>query len=299
MALILQLLLNWPHFMVSYRLLYRQPNCFKQFFGSTLVVPGILILLIAIILLLAESSPEQVSLSFLMSYGFWLTASFYLAWHYVGQAWGCFSAFSMLSGHSWSPVQKRLLHWSFKSLIAWHVIWAARLLPAMPWIEWLQTDSVYLVASCLAMTGFIVSGYLLLPAWIKGKIDVRSIGIWFSLFFWYFAIYSNPSSIFWVQIAHSLQYMVFVTRVEANRPQPTNSKLSTTARIQLVYLGAILAGALVFYQAEMSTNLQSATPTLIGLLAIAINIHHYYVDSSIWKLRSEPTRALLFGHLKQ
>ncbi|WP_062269521.1 hypothetical protein [Endozoicomonas arenosclerae] len=298
-ALLLQLLLNWPHFMVSYRLLYRQPDCFKRFPGATLIVPGILVLLIALIGSLANSTPEHVSLSLLLSYGFWLIASFYLAWHYVGQAWGCFSAFTLLSGHQWNTHEKRILHWCFRSLILWHVVWAARFLPTVSWVDWLQHDTVYLLVSGLAFSGFVVSGCLLLPAWKKGQIDVRTVGIGFSLFFWYLAIFLNPAAIFWVQIAHSLQYLVFVTRVEANRPAPSHPKVSSSTRIKLIYLGCVIAGAAVFYQAEMNANLQSATPTLIGLLAIAINIHHYYVDSSIWKLRNEPTRALLFGHLKK
>lgn len=298
MALLLQLLLNWPHFMVSYRLLYRQSDCLKRFTCAAVIIPGLLAALVAATWLLAQGSPEQMNLSLLMSYGLWLIASFYLAWHYVGQAWGCLSTFTILSGHKWTPLQKHILYWSLRVLIVWHVVWAARLLPAMPWIEWIQSDLLYQITSCLAIVSFILSGYLLLPAWKAGKIDIRAIGIWFSIFFWYFAIYCSSDSIFWVQLAHSLQYLVFVARVEANQQAPSNPKIPVAVRVQLVYLGAVFAGALVFWQAELSTNLQSATPTLIGLIAIAINIHHYYVDSSIWKLRDAPTRSLLFGHLK-
>ena len=298
MALLLQLLINWPHFMVSYRLLYRQPGCIKRFPGASVAVPGLLVVLISIVWLLGKGVPDEVSQSLLIAYGLWLVASFYLAWHYVGQAWGCLSAFSLLSGHHWSTRQKSVLHWSLRVLIVWHVVWAAQLLPDMPWIHWIQTDTVFIAASYLALASFVLSGALLLPAWKKRQIDLRSIGVWFSLYFWYLAIYSDSSFIFWAQFAHALQYLVFAARVELNRSVEPSAKVPVMLRLQLTYAGSVLAGAVIFWQAELSTSLQSATPTIIGLLAIAINIHHYYVDSTIWKLRDAPTRALLFGHLR-
>lgn len=297
MAILLQLLLNWPHFMISYRLLYQQPESCRRFPGATIAVPGLLVLLIMVIWFLGKGSQDEVSKSLLISYIMWLVASFYLAWHYVGQAWGCISTFSLLSKQQWSPWQKSILHWSLRLLIVWHVVWAAQLLPSMPWVGWVQNEAVYKIASYLALFSFVVSGMLVFPAWKKRQIDLRTMGVWFSIYLWYLAIYFDSSFIFWAQLSHALQYLVFASRVELNQSVGGDTKIPARIRVQLTYAGSVVAGALIFWQSELSANLNSATPTIIGLLAIAINIHHYYVDSAIWKLRDAPTRALLFGHL--
>ena len=34
------------------------------------------------------------------------------------------------------------------------------------------------------------------------------------------------------------------------------------------------------------------------IIGIAVNIHHYYVDGSVWKMSNPRVRAQLFAHLR-
>jgi hypothetical protein len=297
-TLLFQLFINWPHFMVSYRLLYSQPHVFKRHKSAAIVVPLMLLGIVATIFFLSKGDEKQLGWSLLLGYIFWLIASFYLAWHYVGQAWGCFITFSLLVNHDWDNQKKLILYWSFRSLIAWHLVWAAQLLPDISLFAWLQSDLLYYGVATTAVVGCLASGSVVIMAWRAKQIDIRSLGIWFSIYFWYLAIFFDNKFILWVQLAHALQYLVFAARVELNHASlADNTIISKKTRTLFIYFCATFLGWLIFWQAELSTSLGSATPTIIGLVAIAINIHHYYVDSNIWKLRSNSTKRKLFSHI--
>src|SRR5690349_2848818 len=73
--------INMPHFMASYRLVYRDRETILKHKWASIYVPAILIVYIAIALWEAQTSPVLV----IVLVG---VASAYLAWHYTGQVWG-------------------------------------------------------------------------------------------------------------------------------------------------------------------------------------------------------------------
>jgi hypothetical protein len=115
----------------------------------------------------------------------------------------------------------------------------------------------------------------------------------------------DPRAIFWVQIAHALQYLAFPVRVEINRTRRNTtvpSRVVTHMAVYLIVLLAVSVAMAVWIPAramDVVTNWLGRRPgevTALSVLAF-LNIHHYFTDGVMWKLRNPAVREDLFGHL--
>jgi hypothetical protein len=87
--IILQAMINWQHFMASYRLLYKPSTNIKKHPWATAYVPILLVLAIIAALAMGSKPAQATNTIFIqqdIAYFMWLMAAFYLAWHYTGQA---------------------------------------------------------------------------------------------------------------------------------------------------------------------------------------------------------------------
>lgn len=74
----------------------------------------------------------------------------------------------------------------------------------------------------------------------------------------------------------------------------------------MIYLTVLLAGSIVasillpLGAMAVVTNWLGSRPGQVVGFAISafFNIHHYFTDGVVWKLRDPVVRADLFGHLK-
>ena len=116
----------------------------------------------------------------------------------------------------------------------------------------------------------------------------------------------RPAALFWVQIAHALQYLAFPVRVELNRTRAADA--GSPRRIALhmaVYAGVLLAVSFAVAQlVPVSTmgvvgNVFGEQPGRAApiLLLVFINIHHYFTDGVIWKISNPDVRRDLFAHV--
>src|SRR5207237_6270247 len=85
-----------------------------------------------------------------------------------------------------------------------------------------------------------------------GKLPpARALVAWLALFVWYAVIARDPKALFWIQIAHALQYLAFPIRVEMNR---TAASLGASARaagkvgLHMALYGAGLLGLSLLVQ---------------------------------------------------
>src|SRR5205085_905669 len=106
--------------------------------------------------------------------------------------------------------------------------------------------------------------------------------------------------IFWIQMAHAIQYLAFPVRVEMNR-----TERGSLARHMLIYgvllLGASVAVALVVPKALMGvvdhTFGEESGKSASILVLVFINIHHYFTDGVIWKISNPEVRRDLLAHV--
>ena len=212
-SVILTLLLNAPHFMASYGLLYYSQGVAARYRSASLYVPAfLLVYAIWTIYNAVQGRGGYVDLLLVVM-------GVYLALHYTGQVWGMMASFSYLDGTPFEPRERFLLRNSLWVLCFWQigwtlvqldapVAWLAKVLPgAMELLNWLLV--LTLIPVSFAFWSFCrrhkkaPSGRVILP-----------LG---ALYLWYAAIAQDPRALFWVQISHALQYIIFPLRVEANR----------------------------------------------------------------------------------
>jgi hypothetical protein len=292
-------LVNMPHFMASYRLVYRNRETINAHRWAAIYVPLILIAYIAFAVWQSRETDLYVSILMTVQGG-------YLAWHYTGQAWGMMATYTYLDGRSFQTVERRLVRGGLYLLLAWHVAWFfrwgfgdTRFGPLL--------ESLYFILSVLSAVALVAGlvGLAMMKARTGRFPPARALIAWGAIFVWYAAMARDPRAIFWVQIAHALQYLMFPVRVEINRTRRSGSgqsRLVTHMAAYLIVLVAVSVAMAVWIPAramDVVADWLGRRPgevTALSLLAF-LNVHHYFTDGVMWKLRNPAVREDLFGHL--
>ena len=301
--LILQALINWPHFLGAYSLLYRSTEQITKYKNATLIVPALLLIVLSLSIIFSDQEKSGViSINQSIAYITWLIAAFYLAWHYTGQSWGLIASFSHLSNTNWSHQEKKIIYLSIKILIAWHVIWGAQDLPAN-WLMGLQhlLPIAQNIINTICIIYFVIGLIVWLRVFIRQgrKLDKRIFIVWLSIYLWYLTLFYIPKAYPLVQLSHALQYLIFPFRVDINKKfrNPINvaplKKIIWGIRYFLILFGL---GLFLFLSPNYISN-KNEIYTFSVMIASIIAIHHYFVDSCIWKISNPEVRKKLFMHL--
>ena len=290
-------LINMPHFLASYRMVYRTRDSIRHHPWAAIYVP--ILLLIAGISAVYASRWTDVPISALLT-----ISSTYLAWHYTAQAWGMVATFTHLSANPFDQRERRLIRGSLVILMAWHVTWFFYL----GYSKYVDLTPLYVGLSALTAVALVMG---LAGFWLhqrrSGRIaPLRAWIPWIAIFIWYATMARiGLPALFIVQIAHAIQYLIFPFRVEVNRTRRTAT--GPVVAMQLgVYLIVLIAGSIVAgialplgAMAVVAGWLGSRPGEVVGFAISAFfNIHHYFTDGVVWKLRDPAVRQDLFGHLK-
>ena len=290
-------MINMPHFMASYRLVYRSRETIMRHKWASIYVPAILFVYILVAIWEAQYSPVLVII--LIS-----VASAYLAWHYTGQVWGMMASFAYLEGVAFDKSERFLIRTGLRILLAWHVVWFL--------YTQLRDSAMVRPAYLLVSMGTVAAFGLGLAGLIKmkrrtGKVPpARALVAWVAIFVWYAVMARDPKAIFWIQIAHALQYLAFPIRVELNRSTaaPKHSPARVAGHMAL-YGAGLLAVSYVIAQIVPGTAM-GVVADVFGdepgrvapvLILMFINIHHYFTDGVIWKISNPEVRKELFAHV--
>ena len=296
-----QALVNYSHFMASYRIIYRGREMIRRHRWAAIWVPLIMLGFVVIALVVAPVSE-------LLLLAFFVVGSGYLAWHYTGQVWGMMASYSYLEGIRFDPTERLLMRASLRILLAWHVSWFLNFWLSHTGVATLPdlAASLYRLASYAALAAFPLGGIGLLRMRLRiGRFPpLRAAVAWVAIFAWYAAVarWGLPA-FFLVQLAHALQYLEFPARVELNRA--AGATVARTAGHMAVYSAALLAAAFLVILAvpgpamSLVANFLGATPNnaAAALVLYFINIHHYFTDGVIWKISNPEVRRELFAHV--
>ena len=298
-AIIFQAIINWPHFMGAYSLLYRPAENIRKYPLAAIYVPLVLVLVvIASVVTESNTSWSRIAVNQDVAYFFWLVAAFYLAWHYTGQAWGMIATFARLSNLQFAPGERFVIRAGLRSLLVWHVVWGAQDLPAH-WLGGLhaQVPALLQLMNVVCGAAFVAGIVVWSGIWkrMSAVPDARILASWVSIYLWYLVLYFMPEAYPLVQLSHALQYLGFPLRVELNRaatPGQTRTMVWSAGYYGLL----IVAGLIVFYLPQSVSSL-SQQYTFAFMIASAVSIHHYFVDGTIWKVGNPDVRSKLFAHL--
>lgn len=288
-----QAIINYVHFMASYRIVYRDREMIRRHKWATIGVP--LIMVTFIVIAVAQESQVLVIAFFAVSSG-------YLAWHYTGQVWGMMASYSYLGGVRFERTERRLVRSGLYILLAWHVTWFLHITLADP----SKIEAIYRLVSAATAIAFVLGVAGLATLWRRtGRLPpARALVAWFAIFAWYAAMarWGLPA-LFLVQLFHALQYLEFPARLELNRA--ARASAARVAKHFSLYVAALVAASIVVLlivpgpAMSVAANFLGASPTTTApvLILYFINIHHYFTDGVIWHISNPEVRQELFAHV--
>jgi hypothetical protein len=292
-------LVNMPHFLASYRMVYRTGASIRAHPWAAIYVPSLL--LSGCVVAVYTSRWTDAPISALLT-----ISSTYLAWHYTSQAWGMAATFTFLDGNPFNQLERRLIRGSLFILTAWHVVWFFRL----GYAQYVDLTPLYIGLSALTAVALVMGlvGFSLHRKRTGRFAPLRAWIPWIAIFVWYATMARvGLPALFIVQIAHAIQYLIFPFRVEVNRTRRTLSTappglitLYMAVYVVALLAGSVLAGiALPLGAMAVVTEWIGSRPGQVAGFAINafFNIHHYFTDGVVWKLRDPAVREDLFGHL--
>ncbi|MDB4561697.1 hypothetical protein N9102_00755 [bacterium] len=305
------LLINSPHFMASYRILYSNKRNIRRHPFVTLVLPVCAISLLAYVCYWGplnttsdlKAGVPQPSVMLALTY----LAPIFLGWHYVGQSWGTTACFAYLAGFRMNPSQRKLIRFGFLSLFAYHLTWACASMEILEQLFPQQRAGEFMIKAVMSVCRVLVLASFFAGLWgffqisqeHKRRIPATVWLPWVATYSWYVMVDVYPKSFFLLQIFHALQYLMFPARVEINQHHTKH----VPKHMLIYYVALVLVGYLAFDWTKLLEGIdlanQTGTMVLLGAATMmCINIHHYFIDAVIWKIREPEVRESLFGHLE-
>ncbi len=314
-------LLNDPHFSVTYLLFYRDargrafgsaygPRQRLRYWFAGALVP----------LALVGWAATAIASSSAPALGAMIQLMFALVgWHYVKQGFGVLLVLSARRGVSWTTRERRVI--LAHCLAAWAYAWAS---PFDPGTRSVVNDVLYTtlphprgLAVCSRFAFFATAlgaALVLIQKWRRERRPLPLVPLGaFAISVWLWTVYTrlDPLFMYWIPALHSLQYLYFVGLLRRNAALeaagPPRFKGNGGQALALLAVSAVALGWLSLRGVPgwldaaralpRSTELGRVpaiglTPYLAAFTAV-VNIHHYFMDSVIWRRDHPETRHLL------
>ncbi len=328
----LTLLVNNPHFIVSYKLAYSRGWSFVARHWWQLVAVPLLLLGLFAYAYWRFDRPTAEALPFVpeLAHAFgaqgggtnlWTTPRlgdflftvafnvmfFTVGWHYTKQTFGCMMLYANFDAYPLSLTQRNLIKWSLLSVWWVNFAYGNRYEGTLSFSDFSYysldlPDVLAPLASCLAAVGLALVLYRVfyvnyratgrLPG-VNLLVPFVAIYVWWMPFTRQHEFYMLLTPLF-----HSLQYLAVVYKLEDSRLRESpRYELRATALV----LGVIAAGWLSF---ELLPNTADNRLGTFGAWHIFffftaamlfINIHHYFIDNVVWRFKDPVVRKYLLA----
>jgi hypothetical protein len=298
---VLTAVITWPHFLASYRLLYATRDSIQTYRTASLYFP---VALAGYGLFAIARSPATALHVNLLA----LLAGTYLARHYAGQTWGMIASFSHLAKVPPSAIERGVMQWSLRLIMAWHIVWAsargvAGVAPSLTPLALRLDAHVDPIAGVSFALGLAMFG--MMAKRTGAPPPLRVVLPWLALYGWYALLRRDPGSMFVVQLAHALQYLVFPLRIEETRrdrsARPITARRVVAWIVPLILLSvAAFAGIpTLFRLCYLGTGgAGDLSDAFTSVFVSFVNIHHYFIDGCLYRLRNPAVRRDLFAHIQ-
>jgi hypothetical protein len=330
-TLSLSLIVNYPHFLISYKLAYTRGHAFiTRHWWQLIAVPLGLIGVFAVAyayydvpvesLALVTGASDAVSgwgvnaqvlsgprLGDLLFTATFNLMIFTIGWHYTKQVFGCMMVYAHFDGYALTAMQRALTKWALLS------VWGLSFVDNNIGGQWKAfagfsyssldlPDIARPIAEAVVYAGFALVVYKVFYANYRTTGERPSLNLlapFVALYLWWLPVTRQDEFYFLLTpLFHSLQYLAFVYKVEDTRLRGASHR---EARATALVIGTVLAGwlAFEFVPNTMDTRLGTfdAWGTSFFLIAamLFINIHHYFIDNVVWRLKDPRVRAYLLG----
>ena len=313
--------INDPHFAVTYVLFYK--NGKHRAFGAAFtpmqrlryLVVGVLVpLMLAAWAALALVTRSAVTMGWMIQLMFLL-----VGWHYVKQGFGVLTVLSARRGVRFTRLERVVI--LAHCFIGWAYAWAS---PADPGRAVEEKGVVYTTLAHppglerVTQIAFFLSTLPLIVVLVRkwrteGRLPPLAPLTGLLVTVWLWVVYSgiDPLMRYVIPALHSIQYLYFVgllTRNEARAGEgPPSFGLPAHVRLGFLAVTAVglgwllLRGAPSFFDAilvppsakRLETMSDLGPTPFLAALYVFVNIHHYFMDSVIWRRDNPETRYLL------
>jgi hypothetical protein len=303
-ALVLSLVVNYPHFSATVYRLYQSPDNIRQFPVTAWGVPLVLFGAVGA----SFRQPDVIAPYFLMLFLLWSP------YHYSGQTVGLTMVYARRAGFSIGRRERMALSAFVFSAFICGVIrfqqnrssnglidFYGMSVPVFPLPDWMDA-----AAQAVMWTGAVVFAGFTLVWCIGQRRLIPPIVLLPTLthFVWFVPGASLKS--FWIVVPffHSLQYLLVALAMQLKVSIDVAGGEHSWRRIGLEARrwGSrnILGGVLLFIGLPAAFSwLPLPLMTTAGILAAAVNIHHFFVDGVIWKLRDTATSSALMMNIAE
>ena len=302
--------INSPHFMASYQLLYgdyrHMIRTKKAFFWAAVVSP---ILLIGV-LITAFVFRSHMVLS-LMIQGMYLS----VGWHYVKQTFGTAIVTSAAQRRFFGKWERAAILLNLYSV--WLMSWvhgnASGMKADMSGVsyyalslpDWCMTASYWAVGLTL-----VAAVTMIVRKWVETGVwpSAAALVSFSAIYIWYLPVLAHPSFFYLIPFFHSAQYMLFVVTLKWNQSRALAASETEARKSRAKFLRnfagffglATLLGLLSFVIVPewLDTNISlqdlALGPTMwMFAFSWFINVHHYFIDNVIWRGDNEIVRQHL------
>ncbi len=308
-AATLAFVVNHPHFLSSYMLLYgdfrNKITERKRYFFAGVIAPAILLAFLVTAMVRGDRS--------LM--GHIVTAMFFLVgWHYVKQVFGCIIVSSAQRKIYYKPFERRLLLanlipvW-FMSFLGTHVGNNSFDFYGIPHYS-LQFPAWTLQFCFWAVAITAVSVVVMqTKKYIREghKPSPPAVAAFVALYAWYLPVMAHPAFGYLIPLFHSLQYLSFVWLLKRNQVSFDIRELKEAKWREAwiknfggFAIGALILGATFFEYLPKGLDAQRIIPAgelgyapFLAAFLLFINIHHYFIDNAIWRSDNDVVKKFL------
>jgi len=314
------LVINNPHFAVTYLLFYKDarkralggelpPGQRARYVFAGLVVPLALLAWAGVALNRgsARSMGSMIELMF-----------FLVGWHYVKQGFGILTVFSARRGFRFNLIERAavLAH----CFAGWAYAWAS---PAAPGKTVQEKGVVYLALAHplwleqITRVAFGLSALALIAAlarrWRKDA-QLPPFGplLAYLVSIWLWTVYSSidPLMRYLIPALHSIQYLFVVWLFKRNEAReaegpplfgkPVALRLGMLAASAVGLAWVLFRGAPSFLDGRLVLTSSAGDETAglgdtpyLAAVFVFVNIHHYFMDTVLWRRENPETRYLL------
>jgi hypothetical protein len=303
-------IINHPHFAHSYQIFYRDfrkkitsyPEDLKRrYIVSGIVIPIVLIAFFASTVIF--EIPRLLGIGANMMF-------FSVGWHYVKQGYGMAMVDAVLKRAFYNDSEKKaLLHNAFSTWIfSWCLINHLIDKPDPKYFE-IAYFAVPIPTFVLIITAAVCAfTFLRLFNLLRQRVKENRQIAWNGLIAYAVSLYAwllirDPIVLLWIPMFHSLQYLAVVWRFEINRSRSVSSGIKPALRFGIFCVTGMALGYICFWllpewlNANVSYSKELfGTSLFLYLFWIFINIHHYFLDTVMWRKGNPDVQTHLFSH---
>ena len=327
----LSLLINYPHFLISYKLAYTRGRTFvTTHWWQLIVVPLGLVSLFAAAYAFYDVPVGNLPLvsSTSRTIGQWganaavlsgprlgdllFTAAFNLmmftvGWHYTKQVFGCMMVYSYFDRYALTSMQRTLTKSALLSIWGMNFVYSniggtQNTFSQFKYYSFDLPDIAGPISELIVVAGFFLVLYKVFYANYRATGQRPSLNLlapFVALYVWWLPQTRQYEFYFLLTpFFHSLQYLAFVYKMEDTRLRTTRHR---EVQATVIVVGTILAGWLAFELLPNTIDNELGTFNAWGMFffftaaMLFINIHHYFIDNVLWRFRDPEVRAFLLG----